>query len=126
MRPMRSFGTLLIALAGALATCVTGVAQSPSPAVGTDVPYADAAAGQAGTVTVRGIEDPFTAYREDSPPADGQRYVLLSVAFEAAEDMPFEASASRILLQDTDGFLWAAADVPRPSDATPKELQSQD
>ena len=126
MPRMRRCAAMLVAIGLVVPGNATVVAQAPSIGVGVDVPYTDPAGAEAGLVTIRKIEDPFTGYREDSPPADGQKYVLLTVAFEAADDKPFEAHPSDIILQDTDGFLWSYTDVTRPADATPKELQSQD
>jgi hypothetical protein len=117
---------ILVAIGLVVSANTAAVAQAPPAGVGTAVLYADPAGTEAGQITVKSIEDPFTGYREDSPPADGQRYVLLTVAFQAADDKPFEAHPADIVLQDTDGFLWANADVTRPNGATPKDLQSQD
>ncbi len=97
----------------------------PGIGVDTDVPYVDPEGALAGIVTVREVEDPFTGFREDGPPAEGSRFVQLTVAFEASEDMPFEAHPSHILLQDTDGFLWSYTTISRAPDAKPKELESQ-
>ncbi|MCY7419907.1 MAG: DUF4352 domain-containing protein, partial [Chloroflexi bacterium] len=107
---------------------ITLVDQVPEvgPPLDTDVPYSDPAGALAGLVTVRAIEDPFTGFREDSPPGVGLRYVQLNVAFEAAEDKPFEAHPSHIVLQDTEGFLWAYASISRPPDAKPQDLESQE
>ncbi len=74
---------------------------------------------------MRGIEDPFTAYAPASPPPGDQRYILLTVGFEAAEDKPFEANPGGIVLLDTDGFLWESSDIPRPPGA-PRGVQGQE
>ena len=72
------------------------------------------------------MADPFTEYDADYPPEEGTRYVLLTVAFEAAEDQTFAADPYDILLQDTDGFLWGRGSVTRPPEAPIPELSSQD
>ena len=99
---------------------------SDAPAVGTDVPYVDAEGIARGHVTVADVADPFTEYDADYPPEEGTRYVLLTVAFEAAEDQTFAADPYDILLQDTDGFLWGRGSVTRPPEAPIPELSSQD
>ena len=126
MPRMRTCAATLVALGLVVFSAPVALAQGSPTGVGTDVPYVDPTGAEGGLVTVRKVEDPFTAFREDSPPGADQRFVQVSVAFEAADDKPFEAHAGDILLQDTDGFLWSAADVTRPSDATPKIIQSQD
>ncbi len=58
--------------------------------------------------------------------AGDDRYVLLTVRFEAADDKPLPADPWYILLQDTEGHLYEYADVPRPADALPPALRGQD
>ena len=99
---------------------------SDAPAVGTDVPYVDAEGIARGHVTVTEVADPFTEHHADYPPEEGTRYVMVTVAFEAAADQPFEADSNDILLQDTEGSLWARASVNRPPEATIPELSSQE
>ena len=101
-------------------------APSDTAAVGSDVPYVDAEGVPRGVVTVREVANPFTEHHEDYPPDEGTRYVMLSVAFEAADDQSFAADPYGILVQDADGFLWAKASVTRPPEATIPELSSQE
>jgi hypothetical protein len=100
-----------------------------SPALGQDeaapIPYLDAEGNQLGTVLVRAVEDPFTGFDPGSPPADDQRYALLTVTFEAAEDQSFATDPYQVQLLDANGYLHYPSWVPRPADATVPDLQSQ-
>lgn len=120
-----AYAALLLTLGLIAGAGSPALAQDPGIGVDVDVSYVDPEGALAGLVTVREIEDPFTGFREDSPPAEDTRFVQLTVAFEAADDMPFEAHPSHILLQDTDGFLWSYTTISRAPDAKPKELESQ-
>ena len=102
------------------------VAPTSSVAVDTPVPYVDADGVARGTVTVRQVADPFTEHRPDSPPGEGTRYVMLTVAFESAEDQAFDADPSDVLVQDSEGFLWGRTGINRPPEATIPELSSQE
>ena len=102
--------TLLVALGGGSAA----TAQDGQPAVGTPVTYVDPDGIIRGEVTVREVTDPFTGHEPTSPPAAGMRYVHLIATFQAAIDQTLEAQPWQIVLQDTDGFLYSSAYVPRP------------
>ena len=102
--------TLLVALGGGSAA----TAQDGQPAVGTPVTYVDPDGIIRGEVTVREVTDPFTGHDPSSPPAAGMRYVHLIATFQAAIDQTLEAQPWQIVLQDTDGFLYSSAYVPRP------------
>ena len=114
----------------ALAITISLVMTMATPTAAQDepvepVPYTDAAGTQLGTLLVRDLADPFTAFEPTRPPAEGQRYALLTVVFEAAEDQAFPTDPRQVQLEDVDGNLYATAAVPRPADATPAEIQAQ-
>lgn len=103
----------------------TGPTTPPDPGTPVAVPYVDGAGVTHGSVLIRSIEDPFTGFDPASPPPEGQRYVLLTVSFEAAGDQTMNADPSAILLQDTDGFLRWSSWVPRPQPVMVPDFQSQ-
>ena len=100
-------------------------ARPPDPGTPVAVPYIDSAGVDHGTVTVRSIEDPFAGFDPGAPPAEGQRYVLLTVVFEAAMDQSFWADPNAVVLQDTSGFLRGPVGVPRAQPVTVPDFQSQ-
>ena len=131
MRRIASFLVVVLALPLVLGGLRPAVAQDASPeagaeqaGVGTEVSYVDAEGGEA-LVTVSEVVDPFADYDPNSPPEEGTRYALLTVAFENAGQRPFDADPFHLLLRDTDGFLWAPTSVPRPADIVVPDLQSQ-
>jgi hypothetical protein len=91
----------------------------------TAIPYLDASGTQLGTMTVRDFADPFTEFDPNSKPAEGQRYALLTMTFEAAEDQAFPTDPRSVQLIDSNGWLYYPAWVPRLPDAKVPELQSQ-
>lgn len=93
--------------------------------VGTSVTYVDAEGVERGAVTVLEVVDPFTDYDEAYPPADGTRFVLLNVSFEATGDGTFDADPYDILVRDADGYLWSWATVYRPSEPAIPDAQGQ-
>ena len=111
------------ALLGALALAITMAA--PAAAQEEPVPYLDGEGTQLGTITIREVADPFVDFEPTRPPAEGQRYALLTVTFEAADDQAFATDPRQIQLQDTAGYLYTPASVPRPADVVVPELQSQ-
>jgi len=128
----------IAATAAAIALLATGLASGPlaaqepsaTPATTTaggtlSVPYVDSEGVTHGTVTVRSIADPYTEFDPNYPPAEGQKYVLLDVVFEAAADEPFWADPYAIVLQDTDGFMRWSASVPRVQPVKLPDFQSQ-
>jgi len=114
-----------VALLGALLLLVAAV----GPAAGQDeaapVPYLDAQGNQLGTILIREFADPFTEFDPASPPAEGQRYAMLTMTFEAAEDQSFPTDPYQVQLLDSNGYLHYMTWVPRPPDATVPDLQSQ-
>ena len=114
-----------VALLGALLLLVAAV----GPAAGQDeaapVPYLDAQGNQLGTILIREFADPFTEFDPASPPAEGQRYAMLTMTFEAAEDQSFPTDPYQVQLLDSNGYLYYSSWVPRPADATVPDLQSQ-
>lgn len=98
-----------------------------APAVGQDdaVPYLDDAGTQLGTILIRSYADPYTEFDPASPPAEGTRYAMLTLTFEAAEDQAFPTDPYQIQLLDTDGYIHYTAWVPRPADDVVPDLQSQ-
>jgi hypothetical protein len=78
-----------------------------------------------GTVQVMELHDPFDGADPARPPADGQRYVGLIVAFTAAADQTFDANPFQVVARDTNGYLYNPSYVPRPADSIVPDLQSQ-
>jgi hypothetical protein len=100
-------------------------AQDAPIAIGEPLTYVDPEGITRGTVTVTEVADPFTEHDPSAPPAEGMRYVLLTVRFEAAADQTFDASPGQILLLDSDGFISYPQYVPRPPEAVMPDLQGQ-
>jgi hypothetical protein len=113
---------LLVALVGG-STLV--VAQDGQTGVGTPVTYVDPDGVTRGTVTVSEVADPFEDFEPNNPPAEGSKYVLLTVVFEAAADQTLEAQPWQVVPQDTNGYLYSYGYVPRPADAVIPDLQGQ-
>jgi len=111
------------ALLGALALAIAMAA--PGAAQNEPVPYLDAEGTQLGSISIRDVADPYVDFEPTRPPAEGQRYALLTVMFEAAEDQAFPTDPRQIQLQDAAGYLHTPSSVPRPADAVVPELQSQ-
>ena len=97
------------------------VAQAETEAV----PYTDDLGTQIGSILIRELIDPFTAHDPAAHPADGQRYALVNLVFEAAEDQPFPTDPNQVQLLDTNGYLYVPDRVPRPPDSGLIDLQSQ-
>jgi hypothetical protein len=116
---------LSIALALPLAGASLVAAQEAAPGIGTPVPYTDPEGVTHGTVTIDEVADPFEDFDPERPPEPGTRYVLLTVAFEAAADQTFEPQAYQVIPQDANGFLWTSGFVPRPADVVIPDLQGQ-
>lgn len=89
------------------------------------VPYTDDAGNQLGTILIRDFADPFTEHDPGSPPAEGQRYAMLTMTFEAAEDQAFPTDSYQVQLLDANGYIYYPAWVPRGPDAVVPDLQSQ-
>ncbi len=134
MRDRSSFSSIVMAtvmLAGGLPVMAQDASPSPadspppvtSPEGGT--PYVDADGVTHGTVTIRSVADPYTEFDPTYPPAEGERYVLLDVVFEAAADQPFWADPYAIVLQDAEGYLRWSSSLPRVQPVTLPDFQSQ-
>lgn len=117
-RPAAALAALLLSLA--VAAPVAGQ-EDAAP-----VPYSDAEGTQRGTVLIREFSDPFTEFDPASPPAEGQRYAMLTLTFEAAEDQSFSTDPYQVQLLDSDGYIHYTTWVPRPPEATVPDLQSQE
>ena len=121
MRSPSGPSALLCTLALTLGLSLPAAAQdSPEP-----VPYTDASGIQLGTILIRDFADPFTEFDPAGPPAEGFRYAMLTLTFEAAEDQAFPTDPYQVQLQDADGFLYYPQGVPRPAGAVVQDLQGQ-
>ncbi len=114
-----------MALAGAMVLCLAlgpsaGAQDGPQP-----VPYLDDQGNQLGTLLIRDFADPYTEFDPASPPAEGLRYAMLTLTFEAAEDQAFPADPYQVQLLDTDGYVHSQQWVARPADPVVPDLQSQ-
>jgi len=101
------------------------LASGAAAAVGTPVTYVDGSGTTHGSVTVTELQDPFLDFDPTAPPADGQRYVLLTVVFEAAQDQAMWADPYAVMLQDSQGYLLTNQNVPRPKENVRPNLESQ-
>ena len=113
---------LALAVAMAMLVSATAVAMAQDAE---SVPFIDAEGNQLGSVTIRSFEDPFTAFDPARPPAEGQRYALLTVKFEAVEDRTFAADPWQVQLRDTDGNIYQQTTLPRTADAIMPDLAAQ-
>jgi hypothetical protein len=104
---------------------VLGAGSVTAQEVGTDVPIVDAEGLEHGTITVREILDPFTENDPAAPPAEGTRYVGLTVTYQAALDQSLDAQPYQVQLQDANGTIYASQYVARPADVQIPDLQSQ-
>jgi len=114
-----------VALLGALLLLVAAVGPAAGQDEGAPVPYLDAQGNQLGTILIREFADPFTEFEPTAPPAEGQRYVMLTTTFEAAEDQAFPTDPYQVQLLDSNGYLYYPGRVIRPAEATVPDLQSQ-
>jgi len=113
---------LLIAVAGGASLAV---AQDGQTGVGTPVTYVDPEGVTRGTITVSEVADPFEGFEPSSPPAEGTKYVLVTVVFEAAVDQTFEVQPWQVVPQDANGYVYSYGYVPRPADSIIPDLQGQ-
>ncbi|HYI23984.1 MAG TPA: DUF4352 domain-containing protein, partial [Thermomicrobiales bacterium] len=93
--------------------------------LGDPVAYADPVTGAEGEITITEIADPFEEYPEGSDPQPDTRYVLVTVTVENTGTEPIDIGPSSFVLHDAAGYLWTYAFVPRESDVTVPDLQSQ-
>jgi hypothetical protein len=90
-------------------TPTAGGGDNPSP--GTAVPFVSVEGVEVGKLTVSKLTDPFTGYRPNSPPARGNRFLLLSVTVENTGANPWVFDPGAIIIQDADGFVTRASGV---------------
>jgi hypothetical protein len=122
-----------IVLLGIVAGTIPAAAQDSSPSASpaaTDapsagVPYTDSQGVTRGRITIRSLEDPFAGFDPAYPPLEGERFVLLTVAFDAADDQQFAADPGQILLQDGDGYLRRPVTIYRLQPVTVPDFQPQ-
>lgn len=125
---MRRTTRLLAAALVALIAATVGVGpvlSQAGPTVGTEVPVVDDTGITHGTIQVKELDDPFTAFDPSRPAAPGSRYVGLTVVFTAADDQQLDANQYSVVIRDTDGYLYVPQFVPRPADDPIPDLQSQ-
>lgn len=91
--------------AGAAGTPTAGSSACGDPKTGTAVSIVSVEGAQIGTITIDKVTDPFTGYRPNSPPARGNRFILLSVSIANTGANPWQFDPGRIFLQDADGFV---------------------
>ena len=94
MSHVRVGASLLIALGLVGGVGAQAIGQDPSAGPGV-LTYSSGDLTQAGTIMLRDIADPFTDFRADSPPGADQRYVLLTVRFQAKQAIRSAAVAHR-------------------------------
>ena len=100
---------LAVALVGG--TGLRVLAEEPTSGIGAAVGYASPD-GTAGGTTLRDVVDPFMGFAPDSPPGPDERYVLLTLRFQAADEKPFNAEPTRVVLRMTKARLVAHQDRP--------------
>jgi hypothetical protein len=125
MRARRSVvaaGTAIL-LVSALAPGAAGQAGPVEP--GTPTTWVDTEGVERGTVTVLEILDPFTGHAEDDAPAEGSRYVVVTLAFEGLDGEGIEVYPPSIWLGDSTGALWGEADAHVPDDFPQPDLSIQ-
>lgn len=122
MRFRDSLVALVVVMVLAVGATAPALAQD---ADADSVPFIDVEGNQLGTVTIRDFSDPFTEYDPGRPPSEGQRYAMLTVTFEAAEDRPFDADPRQVQLRDTAGNIYAQTTLPRTADAVMPDLAAQ-
>ncbi len=88
--------------------------QAP-PAVGKPTTIVDSN-GNAGAVTVTGIDDLFIGFDPSNPPTAGSRFVVLTLVYENAGKSRFDVEPYGLMLRDAQGRLWNPTSVSRPSD----------
>lgn len=78
-----------------------------------------------GTITLHEVADPYLDHDPARPPADGQRYVLVTAAFEAAADQPMVADPWSLMLIDERGVLYRPTVLPRPEGELLQDIDRQ-
>lgn len=101
-----------------------GLAAQTPVALETSGVVTDVEGEELGIITVEETEDDFEDYAPGYEPVEEARYVLLTIAFEATGEVPFEANPGRLVLRDADGFHWQPYHFAR-EDENPPQLQAQ-
>jgi hypothetical protein len=123
---MRRVFPAAVLMTVALLLPVPVAAQDPSPpAIGSAVTFVDAEGVERGVITIEELADPFEEFNPGSPPAEGMRYVLLTMSFDATTDQTFDADPQDVVVRDASGILYYRGSVPRPPEVLVPELQSQ-
>lgn len=102
-------GTLGRAASAQQATPAATGGADPKP--GSAVSFISVEGAEVGKITVNKMTDPFTGYRPNSPPARGNRFLLLSVTVENTGANPWTFDPGAIFIQDIDGFVTRASGV---------------
>ncbi len=113
------------ALVGALVLSLAVSAPVAAQVDSEAVPYLDDQGNLLGTILIRDFTDPYAEFDPASPPAEGLRYALLTLMFDAAEDAAFPTDPRQVQLQDSNGYLHYPQPVRRPADSVMPDLQSQ-
>jgi hypothetical protein len=103
-----------------------GADPQAGPEAGAEISYQMPESGAEGIVSVSEILDPFDDYPEGQDAQDGARYVSLTITIENIGSVPLSVHPNTLLLQDSDGYLWSYASVPRGSDVVVPDLQAQE
>jgi hypothetical protein len=90
-------------------TPTAGGGDNPTP--GTAVTFKNVEGAEVAKITVSKLTDPFTGYRPNSPPARGNRFLLLSVSVENTGVNPWVFDPNAIFIQDADGFVTRVTGV---------------
>lgn len=98
-------------------------AQTGAP--GTPVIVAGEAGAPVGSITIAEVNDPFTGFSPDYPPAAGTRYVVARAIFDADAGQRFDIQPWTIVLQDDQGGLWDSTSFYLPDDALVPPLSGQ-
>ncbi len=104
---------------------IADIGEAGSMAIGEPKVITDAAGTPHGSVTVREMMDPFIDFDPNGPPTEGQRYVILDMVFDAAEDQAIGATPGSVGLVGTDGMVYWPAWVPRPQPFLLQYLEPQ-
>jgi hypothetical protein len=94
-------------------------------AVGEPRTFALADGTALGTITVRDVADPYADFVPTQPPAEGQRFVMLTLAFDAAADQALFADPRAVFLVDTNGSVYRPTRIAREPGELLQELDIQ-
>ena len=83
---------------------------SARPEVGTTVDVLGAD-GATATATVTDVVDSFKAFAKDRGPADGGRFVMVTVAIENTGQVPMRIERVGLVLRDVQGSMWGEASI---------------